>query len=361
MGSSDGLSHRHHYVPEWYQKFFTTDGILVCLDLKYPYSRRNEPHCYPKTSSARCFYERDLYQIKFGNYETDVIERRLFGNIDDKGKRAVENILNPQGPDDFVAPQYYQDLSIYMDAQIGRTPRGLKRFDNFRHDKNLMLSTMAAWQEAHISMWFDGVWEIFTAAPDLEFIFSDNPVVFYNRGVYPGSKIAQSIAGVPFDWVGTQTIFPLSKKKLLVITHTQFARNPGYNPKKQRINPRYFEEAVFNAMDVMNNRTLSREDTLKVNFIIKSLADRYVAASDEALLYPERQLKFTHWGKIAKNEFLIPDPKKLMLSTGVIARFEDGSVYSQNEYGLNMDDAFCEKIRAREAEILHERQRVRKG
>lgn len=348
-------SHKHHYVPEWYQKLFSKNGSLDYLDTKYSYDSKKSLHCYRKTQPARCFCEKDLYMLKFGEYEDDSIERYLFGEIDNKGKIAVDNILGSKGEDGFTPPCYYQDLLIYMDAQLARTPRTLKLWNAL--DKNYVLMQMQKIRQLHLTMWFDSAWEIITAADDMEFIFSDNPVTFYNRKVFPGSKLGKSIMGPNFEWLGTQTLFPLSAKKLLVLTHMQFARNPGYNPCICRTNPRYFATSMFNAMDVIDYRVLTREDTLKVNFIIKSRADRFIAASSADFLYPEKNMKHTHWSKIAKNEFLIPDPRDIYIASGMYATFKDQPGISLNEYGMRQDNEYSIELREKESKILRERQK----
>jgi len=145
---SVGDSHLHHYVPRWYQKRFLPAGqkVLCYLDLKpdtvvkgsFTYRRKALSFWEP----ARCFCNRDLYSLRFGNETTDVLERRLFGIVDKRGAAAVEFFRNY---DDFKdgTHESYQDLLAYLGAQRFRTPQGLDWLAKHMRldDKNATLGT----------------------------------------------------------------------------------------------------------------------------------------------------------------------------------------------------------------------------
>jgi len=93
----------NHYIPQWYQKGFLLDGVnqLHYLDLtpdikqlpndkiiKKDYQKPN-----PRPTS-QCFFQRDLYTTFFGNYINDEIERKLFGEIDNIGAKAVKAFIS---------------------------------------------------------------------------------------------------------------------------------------------------------------------------------------------------------------------------------------------------------------------------
>jgi hypothetical protein len=129
---------------------------------------------------ARCFYNDDLYTLKLGNWTTDQIEKKFFGEIDQRALRAVELFANYDGYWEGVH-EAFQDLTPYMDAQRLRTPRGLdwikKRADISDHHQTLLV--MQQFFQLHETMWFEGVWEIVRARQSpTKFIVTDEPVTF---------------------------------------------------------------------------------------------------------------------------------------------------------------------------------------
>jgi len=85
---SQQQAHVHHYVPRWFQKRFLSVGQdrFCYLDLhpdvvkskRVTYTRRALLNWGP----AKCFYKPDLYTFKLGNFTTDEIEKRFFGQIE---------------------------------------------------------------------------------------------------------------------------------------------------------------------------------------------------------------------------------------------------------------------------------------
>ena len=69
------------------------------------------------------FAARDLYTTFFGAHANDEIERRLFGEIDNRGSRAVRAYIDG---DVRAMHDRFQDLFENMDAQKLRTPKGLE-------------------------------------------------------------------------------------------------------------------------------------------------------------------------------------------------------------------------------------------
>lgn len=58
------------------------------------------------------------------------------------------------------------------------------------------------------------------------------------------------------------------------------------------------------------DRELSEQEVLRINYIIKSRAQRYIASSKEEWLYPEKKLKNLGWMKLGEDLFM-PDPRSL--------------------------------------------------
>jgi hypothetical protein len=363
------FTHRNHYVPQWYQRRFLPagEGKYFFLKLRPRVIVRPDGHRHRETALHRwgppsCFYEDDLYTTRFGTVENDDIEKHLFGRIDGRGKEWIDHFCDYS----FTAEssRALRSLMAFMDAQVLRTPRGLARIERAVGfgNHNTTLLAMQRLRQIHGTMWAECVWEIVDCGgTGLDLIVSDNPVTFFNRGIFPGARECAFPSEPDLALLGTQTLFPLSKDKLLVLTHTQFARDPSYDPRKVRLNPRFFGQTIFNLADIISgSRTLSREDVLKVNYIIKSRAHQYIAASTQEGLYPERELTTTHWSKLGAKEFLLPDPREMIFSTAVIAGYDDGRpAWGVDEYGRppgtpgkDMED----KNRVREFAAFHRRQ-----
>lgn len=347
------VSHIHHYVPQWYQeRFFGDEERKFYLSIK---PEDANPYGFiPLKSYSRCFFETDLYMLNFGRAQTDIIETKLFGHIDNIGSKALKNILASKTP--LLPGEVWQDLLEYMDAQLSRTPRALRFFSKFINLGNGPLIVMQELRLMHASMWSDGVWEIFDATDSgIEFILSDNPVTLYNRAIYPLSKEGQTGMELNFEELGTQTLLPLDKHHLFVITHTQFARDPSYNPREKRLNPRYMDASIIDMLNIIKFRKLSEQDVIKVNFIIKNRADKYIASSSKDLLFPEKMNKKIDWNNIKKNDFLLPDPRDLEFSTEWIVGFRGGGAIGRNEYGEKSDDDNTKNTRNREWAALQKR------
>jgi Protein of unknown function (DUF4238) len=209
-------AHLHHYVPQWYQKRFLrpSQTKFRFLDLhpetvvndKVRYQRRALLHWGP----ARCFYQKDLYTIRLGNWTSDQVEKRFFGEIDTRGRQAVELFAAYNGFCDGL-PQAFTNLTTYMDAQRFRTPRGLdwiKKHADLRNQTQAVMFMQQMFQ-LHTTMWTEGEWEIARAQRSpTKFIVTDEPATFFNTRIFPGECPYPGL--FELDQCGTRTIFPLS-------------------------------------------------------------------------------------------------------------------------------------------------------
>jgi hypothetical protein len=84
---------------------------------------------------------------------------------------------------------------------------------------------------------------------------------------------------------------------------------------------------------ITGSRKLRREDITKINYIIKSRADQYIASTTLESLYPERELKSVHWPKLGTLDFLNPDPRLMTFATSTIMTYADGMSIAIDEYG----------------------------
>ena len=118
----------NHYVPEWYQKGFWEPGetTLAYLNLtpetfKRPDGSSGRKHALHQAPPARAFVQKDLYSTFFGATVDDEIERRLFGDIDTKGSRAVRAFAvgdpaechrNFENSKSAISPNQFRNLEI---------------------------------------------------------------------------------------------------------------------------------------------------------------------------------------------------------------------------------------------------------
>jgi len=332
-------AHVHHYVPQWYQRRFLRNGQFkfYYLDLHpevitnngVKYQRRDMRRLGP----ARCFYGDDLYTLKLGNWTTDEVEKRFFGEIDRRGRSAVELFSDYSGYSKGLH-EAFPILPQYMDAQRFRTPRGLDQLKSLTdvRDHNQTLLFMQRWFRFHTTMWTEGVWEIARARQSpTKFILTDEPVTFFNRRGFPSEHAYPGDVGL--DQVGTRTLFPLGLDSCLIITHVQLVRNPWANPTTSRVNARSYEQTMKYLLDTQFGRELEEDEVLRINFILKKRAPRYIAAAEEEWLYPERRASTTVWSKLDDDWFLFPHLWKVSFSSGIMAGWKDGSKWAMDEHG----------------------------
>lgn len=332
-------AHLHHYVPQWYQRRFLKNGQSKYhyLDLHpetvtnngMKYERRALRHWGP----ASCFYKDDLYTFKLGKWTTDEVEKGFFGAIDSSGRKAVQLFGDYNGYSDEVH-EVFQALPRYMDAQRFRTPRGLDQLKALTDapDHSRTLLAMQRVFQFHTTMWSEGVWEIARARQSsTKFIVTDEPVTFFNRRVFPNECAYPG--EVELDLIGTRTLFPLGLDSCLIITHTQLVRNPRINPTTSRVNARAYQQTFRCLLGTQFGRELEEDEVLRINFILKKRATRYIAAAEEEWLYPERRASTTDWSKLDDDWFLFPHLCKVRFTSGIMAGFRDGSSFAADEYG----------------------------
>jgi hypothetical protein len=263
---SDG--HRNnHFVPQWYQRRFVAPGQkdkeLHYLDLQAGYFVDRAGTCHPRRPVRRlgprsCFVVMDLYTTRLGQEISVDVEKRFFGDIDDRGRHATdyfEHFTHPSVDGDAL-----RALLRYMSTQRLRTPRGLAwLLSNTRvRTKNELLSTLEELENLYGAIWCESIWQIGDASQSpTKFIISDNPVTFYNRDCSPLSFWTRSAGDPDLRWHGTHTVFPLSFEKVLIITNLSWLRNPYQPPRAARPNPELFRGAIFNFMQMFKRIAFS--------------------------------------------------------------------------------------------------------
>jgi hypothetical protein len=120
----------NHYVPVWYQRRFLVPGTqeLWYRDLQPDTWRdsRNLPHTtreVKRLGLTRGFAQRDLYTQFFGSQPRTLIEEKVFGEIDHRGRQAVDHFSNFEITAEGI--RLFEPLLYYMSTQKLRTPKGL--------------------------------------------------------------------------------------------------------------------------------------------------------------------------------------------------------------------------------------------
>lgn len=335
-------SHKHHYVPEWYQRRFMLEGQTAYyrLDLSpesvtTPSGKVIKKGEILKKGPGKFFYEIDLYTTRHFNIENDEIEKILFGKIDSEGAEAIAAMASP----DWMREIHDHILNYYeyLDAQRLRTPKGLSWLMKVLKPKsyNELLYKMQEKRRLHCTMWAEASMEIVSAEQsDVKFLVSDNPVTLYNSAIHPANRKCSFPLDPGIELKGTRTIFPLDLNHCAILTNIEYARSPGkLKATRPRTNPRYFDQTIINYDDIIREREYNEQQVLTINHILKSRAHRYIAAAKEEWLYPEKFLKTIDWGTLDKI-FISNSVKLLGRNKEIFIGGKNGKLLaSQDEFG----------------------------
>ncbi len=326
----------NHYVPQWHQKGFIEEGT----NKLHHHKRKviNLPDgtiktLYPKRlfTTAQCFYKKDLYTTFFGTNINDEIERKLFGDIDENGSKAVRAFL---GDDQGKWHKHFHDFFIYLDAQKLRTPKGLDwiRSKYPSLEQNDLMREMQAIRTLHCTLWTEGVREFVSAKDsDVKFILSDHPVSIYNYACAPDSVHCTYPNDPDIALKGTQTIFTLDKNRCLILTNLEYAQDPdGCNPLEQRTNATKMRNSMVNTIEFVNCRSLTSDEVTKINHIIKSRANESIAAGSDQWLSPEENID-CEWAEL--RTVLMPPQDGVRYGGEMYVGYDDGSTYYQDAFG----------------------------
>ena len=338
-------SHRHHYVPKWYQKRFMKEGQTSyhCLDLspeiiKTPEGKTVIKKQYLTKGVDKLFFEKDLNTTKFFGIENDDIEKYLFGMIDKKGAVAIDSVASISSP--YWMKGLHDNITNffeYMDAQKLRTPKGLAWIKTVLNavDHNDVLIKMQTARQMHCTMWAEAFIEIVSAEKSsVKFIVSDNPVTVYNSCCYPKSKYCNFPFEPGIELKGTRTIFPLDLNHCIILTNKEYIRRP-IEAMKSRTNARAFDRTLISLMDIVKDRYLKDKEVLGINYILKNRAHKYIAAAEKEWLYPERYMKKKDWGNL--DEIFQPITIPLSIKGRGGQKYVGGKgnklIHTQDEFG----------------------------
>lgn len=332
------ITRDNHYVPQWYQRGFLSNGKhkLHVLNLQ-PGTKRlpngqivTEPEI-EELGPKLAFVERDLYTIRWGALLNDEIETFLFGKLDKNGADAVRGWISGNA---IQIHRKFLDFFEYMDAQKLRTPKGLdwilKHFNGLPHIE--LMRQMQAVRQMHCTMWSECVREIVSAADSpVKFLVSDHPVTIYNAKLAPDDQECAYPGDPGIELVGSQTIFPLDRDHCLILTNLEHAEDPqGAAHLSRRTNARFRGESMARTDAFIRGRKLSEMEVHGVNRILKARARKYVAAGNPAWLYPEKHCDFT-WEDIGN--ILLPRTELWRFGGETFIGYKDGSTAYRDQFG----------------------------
>jgi hypothetical protein len=328
----------NHYVPQWHQEEFFEIGLntLAYLDMNPPQrvldgGRVITGRTLFDAPTSRSFQQRDLYSTFFGTSVNDEIERHLFGDIDARGSKAVRAFAEP---DVGGWHRHFQTLFEYIDIQKMRTPKGLDwlKAQYPALTQNELMFEMQGIRMMHCTIWTEGVREIVSAEDaDVKFIISDHPVTIYNHAAPPDTPACAYPNDPMIASKASQTIFPLTRNFCLILTNLEYARDPSTSALDKRTFARNYRHSMVRTDAFIRTRKLSSQEVARINYVLKARAHRYIAAGRKEWLYPEKIVSAS-WDKLRKT--LLPPSDELWHFGGeMFAKFEDGHVHYQDEFG----------------------------
>jgi hypothetical protein len=314
--------------------------------------RRKDLHYW---SPERVFAQTDLYTTKWGEITNTEIEQFFFGQLDAKAPAALDYFASFKDPD--VDTEAFNTLLPYMSVQKLRTPKGLADLASRSKSQhpNLTLLLLQEVQNLYCAIWTEAIWQIADASSSpTKFIISDHPVTIYNRACPPLSKWCVGHNDPDIRMNASQTYFPLSLDKVLILTNLSWVRNPYQNEIRLRPNPDLFRAAMFNFTHIQTDRTLSEDEVLQINSITKRRAYRYVAAAEQEWLFPEWYVSTDHWRKLGDGYLLMPEPRLIHMGGEIFIGYQGGGKDAFGAYGHKpWEEGFQdEKREQRESETL---------
>ncbi len=350
---------RNHYVPQWYQHLFIPKEIkekkFYYLDLRPEIvisdDKIHKRNALLRWGPKKCFFEEDLYTIRFGDWQSSELEEKFFDRVDSLGNKAIEYFSNFKYST--VNPEDLKTLLLFMSIQKLRTPKGLAILSKAvnLNDKNCVLLAMQKLHRISCALWAECVWSIADASEsETKFIISDNPVTVYNKNCFPLSKWCQGFNDPDIYFSGTHTLFPLCLDKILILTNLSWLRNPYGNPLRPRPNFNPFRDTIFDFTKIQTGRMLSDLEVNEINFIIRNRAHKYIAAINKEWLYPEKKMTTKYWNKLGNGYLLMPDPRQVDFYTDIVIGYDDNKAEAFDEYGRRPWDLSYKEKNSQEIE-----------
>jgi hypothetical protein len=329
----------NHYVPQWYQEGFFEPGRSSLASVDMTPARKVLPDgrvitqnsTWDDTPISMAFRQKDLYSTFFGTSVNDEIERHLFGDIDNRGSKAVRAFA---GTDVREWHEHFQTFFEYLDIQKIRTPKGLDwlKTQYPKLSQNDLMYEMQGIRMMHCTIWVGGVREIVSAEDsDVKFIISDHPVTIYNHALPPTEKRSAYPHDPGIALRASQTIFPLNRNQCLILSNLEYAQDPSTSPLERRTFARNYRQSMTRIDAFIRTRKLTAQEVTQVNFILKSRARRFIGGGRKEWLYPEKTVS-QPWGDLRKT--LLPPKGELFHFGGeMFVKYESGDVHYQDQFG----------------------------
>ena len=333
------VTRNNHYVPQWYQEGFFEPGRSSLAYVDMTPDRQvladgrviTQRGAWDDTPTSLAFRQKDLYSTFFGTSVNDEIERRLFGDVDGRGSKAVRAFI---GTDMREWHQHFQTFFEFLDIQKIRTPKGLDwlKAQYPALTQNELMFEMQGIRMLHCAIWVGGVREIVSAEDsDVKFITSDHPVTIYNHAVPPSDGACAYPLDPGIALRGSQTIYPMDRDHCLILTNLEYAKDPSTGPLQKRTFARNYRQSITRIDSFIRERKLTAQEVAEINFIVKKRARRYIGGGRKEWLYPERTVTQS-WSELRKT--LIPPEFGLFKFGGeIFVKYESGDVHYQDEFG----------------------------
>jgi Protein of unknown function (DUF4238) len=165
----------------------------------------------------------------------------------------------------------------------------------------------------------------------VKFITSDHPVTIYNHAAPPGAPLCAYPNDPTIALKASQTVFPLDRNFCLILTNLEYARDPSTSPLDKRTFGRNYRSSMVRTDAFIRTRKLSNQDVVRINYVLKARARRYIAAGRKEWLYPEKGVTEL-WGEL-RTTLLPPEDELWHFGGEMFAKFNDGHVHYQDEFG----------------------------
>ncbi|MES5483345.1 DUF4238 domain-containing protein [Bradyrhizobium sp. INPA03-11B] len=333
------VTRNNHYVPQWYQEGFFEPGRSSLAYVDMTPDRQiladgrviTQRGVWNDTPTSLAFRQKDLYSTFFGTSVNDEIERRLFGDVDTRGSKAVRAFI---GSDMHEWHNHFQDFFEFLDTQKIRTPKGLDwlKAQYPALTQNELMFEMQGIRMLHCAIWVGGVREIVSAEDsDVKFITSDHPVTIYNHAVPPTDGACAYPLDPGIALRGSQTLYPMDRNHCLILTNLEYAKDPSTNPLKKRTFARNYRQYMTKIDSFIRERKLTAQEVAQINFIVKKRARRYVGGGRKEWLYPERTVTQS-WSELRKT-IMPPEFGLFEFGGEIFVKYESGDVHYQDEFG----------------------------
>lgn len=291
---------QHHIVPSAYLEHFIIPGTnrVFLLDLYTGDIRRQRP---TKIMRRRDYYRQPHAPAEKGEFCFEIeIGKRMESQIKPLFKKLIAGGMDISEDELILLIQYLELQRIKVPKQVDSAKILAKKYienvalsipevanelvkDHFRlviKDEfrfNFMHDAIKS--QVYFRYFLRMIWNVWTVPDGMHLVTTDNPVTIFNPDF---AHLEQS--GIAR--LGCVVLFPLTPRYLLELIHPERERDPDFDPATT-------VEATledYNDVEIRAGKTLPREKTDAINFVMAVKADRSVVSDDAATLENISQL-----------------------------------------------------------------------